>query len=49
MTYDQTRRFTPTRLAQDYAPIAESTNYLSGNLYSVRTQPVQADQEMQEA
>jgi hypothetical protein len=33
MTYDQTRRFTPTRLAHEFAPIAQSTDHLSGNIY----------------
>jgi hypothetical protein len=42
MTYDQTRRFTPTQLAYEYAPIAESTEYLSGHLY-----PAQPDQQTQ--
>ncbi|KAJ5775394.1 DNA/RNA-binding domain E.t1.c1-type [Penicillium nucicola] len=33
MTYDHTRRFTPTRLAYEYSPIAQSTDHLSGNIY----------------
>jgi hypothetical protein len=47
MTYDQTRRFTPTRLADEFAPIAESPDYLYGNPYSLGTE-TSLDQEMQE-
>ncbi|OQE92683.1 hypothetical protein PENNAL_c0007G09508 [Penicillium nalgiovense] len=49
MTYDQTRQFTPTRLADEFAPMAESPAYLYGNPYSlgIETSP-SSDQEMQE-
>ncbi|KAJ5360408.1 DNA/RNA-binding domain E.t1.c1-type [Penicillium concentricum] len=49
MTYDQTRRFTPTRLAEEFAPIAESPAYLYGNPYSLGTETSSFEQEMQEA
>ncbi|CAI7671135.1 unnamed protein product [Penicillium viridicatum] len=49
MTYDQTRRFTPTRLADEFAPMAESPAYLYGNPYSLGTEiSPSSDQEMQE-
>ncbi|CAI7592587.1 unnamed protein product [Penicillium crustosum] len=49
MTYDQTRRFTPTRLADEFAPMAESPAYLYGNPYSLGTDiSTSSDQEMQE-
>ncbi|KAJ5282306.1 hypothetical protein N7497_002528 [Penicillium chrysogenum] len=49
MTYDQTRRFTPTRLAEEFAPMAESPAYLYGNPYSLGTETSPpSDQEMQE-
>lgn len=49
MTYDQTRRFTPTRLADEFAPMAESPAYLYGNPYSLGTETSPpSDQEMQE-
>ncbi|KAJ5317573.1 DNA/RNA-binding domain E.t1.c1-type [Penicillium antarcticum] len=44
MTYDQTRLFTPTRLAHEFAPIAQSTDHLSGNIYLV---PGPVNQEME--
>ncbi|KAJ5836609.1 DNA/RNA-binding domain E.t1.c1-type [Penicillium robsamsonii] len=49
MTYDQTRRFTPTQLAEEFSPIAESTAYLYGNPYSLGVETSSVDQEMQEA
>jgi hypothetical protein len=45
MTYDQTRRFTPTRLAHEFAPISQSTDHLSGNIY-LASGPSLVDQEM---
>ncbi|KAJ5199057.1 DNA/RNA-binding domain E.t1.c1-type [Penicillium cf. griseofulvum] len=49
MTYDQTRRFTPTPLADEFAPIAESPAYLYGNPYSLGTGTSSFDdQEIQE-
>ncbi|KAJ5512556.1 DNA/RNA-binding domain E.t1.c1-type [Penicillium fimorum] len=49
MTYDQSRRFKPTRLAEEFAPIAESPAYLYGNPYSLGVETSSLDQEMQEA
>ncbi|KAJ5165147.1 DNA/RNA-binding domain E.t1.c1-type [Penicillium coprophilum] len=49
ITYDQTRRFTPTRLAEEFAPIAESPVYLHGNPHLVGTGTLSFDEEMQEA
>ncbi|KAJ6070178.1 hypothetical protein N7467_011497 [Penicillium canescens] len=46
MTYDQTRRFTPTRLAHEFAPIAQPTDHLSGNIY-LAPSPSLVDQEME--
>ncbi|KAG0155973.1 hypothetical protein PDIDSM_3146 [Penicillium digitatum] len=49
ITYDQTRRFTPTRLADEFAPVAESPAYLTGDLYSLGTErPPSFKREMQE-
>ncbi|OQE12675.1 hypothetical protein PENVUL_c001G01622 [Penicillium vulpinum] len=48
MTYDQTHRFTPTLLADEFAPMAESPAYLYGNPYSLETETSSIDQEMQE-
>ncbi|CAI7617585.1 unnamed protein product [Penicillium discolor] len=49
MTYDQTRRFTPTRLADEFAPMAESPDYLYGNPYSLGTEiSPSSNQDMQE-
>lgn len=38
MTYDQTRRFTPTQLADEFAPMAESPACLYGNHYALGTE-----------
>ncbi|KAJ6132339.1 hypothetical protein N7471_007554 [Penicillium samsonianum] len=49
MTYDQTRRFTPTRLADEFAPMAESPAYLYGSPYSLGNEiSPSSDHEMQE-
>ena len=49
MTYDQTRRFTPTPLAEEFASKAESPAYIYGNPYSLGIElPPSSNQEMQD-
>ncbi|KAI2700410.1 hypothetical protein CBS147332_8021 [Penicillium roqueforti] len=48
MTYDQTRRFTPTRLAEEFASMAESPASLYGNPNSLDIELSSSNQEMQD-
>lgn len=48
MTYDQTRRFTPTRLAEEFASMAESPAYVYGNPNTLGIELPSSNQEMQD-